>query len=178
MSATIYYITGGERSGKSAYAQQLALSLCNDPIYLATSRIWDDEFKQRVERHKNDRDERWQTIEEEIQISKHDYSGKTVVLDCVTLWLTNLYADNNYNIDKALEQAKTEWVELVKQDFNLIVISNEIGMGGHGATESQRAFTSLQGWMNQYIAKSADKAWLMVSGLAIILTPISQFREI
>jgi adenosylcobinamide kinase/adenosylcobinamide-phosphate guanylyltransferase len=167
MPATIYYITGGERSGKSAYAQNLALSLSNNPIYLATSRIWDDEFRQRVERHKADRDSRWQTIEEETRISSHDYTTKTVVLDCITLWLTNLYSDNGYDSKRSLQQAKEEWEKIIKQDFNLIVVSNEIGMGGHGTTESQRAFTSLQGWMNQYIAQTANKAWLMVSGLAV-----------
>jgi adenosylcobinamide kinase/adenosylcobinamide-phosphate guanylyltransferase len=83
--------------------------------------------------------------------------------------LTNLYSDNQYDVDKSLEFAKTEWDKLILQDFNLIVISNEIGMGGHGASESQRAFTSLQGWMNQYIAKRSDKAWLMVSGLPVPL---------
>jgi adenosylcobinamide kinase/adenosylcobinamide-phosphate guanylyltransferase len=165
MPATIYYVTGGERSGKSAYAQQLALSLSVNPVYLATARIWDEEFHQRIERHKTDRDERWHTIEEDTYLAAHDFSGKTVVLDCITLWLTNLYSDNQYDMNQSLEQAKSEWGKLIHQNFNLIVISNEIGMGGHGATESQRAFTSLQGWMNQHIAKTADKAWLMVSGL-------------
>lgn len=167
MPATIYYITGGERSGKSAYAQQLALSLSDNPVYLATSRVWDDDFQQRIERHKSDRDSRWQTIEEETRLSAHDFTGKTVVLDCITLWLTNWYSDSQYDTDKSLELAKTEWEKLIKQDFTLIVISNEIGMGGHGATASQRAFTALQGWMNQHIAKTADKAWFMVSGLAM-----------
>jgi len=61
----IYYISGGERSGKSSYAQKLAESLSETPIYLATSRIWDEDFKQRVDRHISDRDERWTTVEEE-----------------------------------------------------------------------------------------------------------------
>ena len=169
MPATIYYITGGERSGKSAYAQKLALSLSENPVYLATSRIWDEEFQQRIARHKADRDHRWTAVEEEINISIHDYTGQTVVLDCITLWLTNLYTDNKYNTNIALKQAFDEWERIIKQNFTLIVISNEIGMGGHGATESQRAFTSLQGWMNQHIAKAADKAWMMVSGIAVVL---------
>lgn len=167
MPAKIYYITGGERSGKSSFGQDMALSLSENPIYLATSRIWDEDFRQRVERHKSDRDERWQTIEEEIFLSEHNFDGKTVLLDCITLWLTNLYTDNHFKIDKALEQAKIEWNKLILQEFNLIVISNEIGMGGHGATESQRDFTQLQGWMNQYIAQNSDNAWLMVSGIAV-----------
>ena len=169
MPATIYYITGGERSGKSGYAQQLAITLSNNPIYLATAHIWDEEFRKRVERHKTDRNDCWQTIEEETHISGYNYKGKTVVLDCITLWLTNLYSNNQYDMEKSLIEAKEEWRELIQQDFNLIVISNEIGMGGHGATESQRAFTSLQGWMNQHIAKASNKAWLLVSGIAVVL---------
>jgi adenosylcobinamide kinase/adenosylcobinamide-phosphate guanylyltransferase len=169
MPATLYYITGGERSGKSSFAQQLALMLSPSPIYLATARVWDDNFRQRIERHKADRDDRWHTIEEEINLSQHDFTGKTVVLDCITLWLTNIYSNNRYDVDISLKQAKEEWEKLMQQDCKLVVISNEIGMGGHGTTESQRAFTSLQGWMNQYIAKQADKAWLMVSGLPLIL---------
>lgn len=169
MPATLYYITGGERSGKSAFAQKLALSLCNNPVYLATSRVWDDEFRQRIERHKADRDYRWTTVEEETALASHNFSGKIVVLDCITLWLTNLYSDHNFIADKAFEIAKDEWNKLLEQNFTLIVISNEIGMGGHGTNEAQRAFTSLQGWMNQHIASMAHKAWFMVSGIPMVL---------
>ena len=66
----IYYISGGERSGKSSYAQQLAESLSNTPIYIATSRIWDEDFRKRVDRHIAERDQRWTTIEEEKWVSK------------------------------------------------------------------------------------------------------------
>lgn len=165
----IYYISGGERSGKSSYAQKLAESLSKTPIYLATSRIWDEDFKQRVDRHISDRDERWTTVEEEKWLSKVISEKQTVVIDCVTLWLTNFFVDTKYDIEKALEIAKEEINKLVEIDANIIIISNEIGMGLHANSESGRKFTQLQGWTNQHIAKLADKATFMVSGLPLTL---------
>ena len=165
----IYYITGGERSGKSSYAQKLAESLSNTPYYLATSRIWDEDFKKRVERHKNDRDERWTTIEEEKEISKVIPENSVIVIDCVTLWLTNLYFDSENNVEKALELASIEIENLAKINAEIIIISNEIGMGVHAQTHVARKFTELQGWTNQRIANKADKAIFMVSGLPLTL---------
>jgi adenosylcobinamide kinase/adenosylcobinamide-phosphate guanylyltransferase len=169
MPATIYFITGGERSGKSSYAQKLALSLGKNPVYLATARVWDDDFRARIERHKADRDENWENIEEEINIAKHNFAGKVVLLDCITLWLTNIFADNGYDPEKSIVIAKAEWDKFIQQNFTVIVVTNEIGMGGHAATEAHRNFTSLQGWMNQYIATKADKAIMMVSGMPLTL---------
>lgn len=165
----IYYITGGERSGKSSYAQNLATELSDSPYYLATSRIWDGDFEKRVERHVADRDERWTTIEEEKYLSKIELSGKTVVIDCVTLWLTNWYIDTKNDVEESLSLAKAELEKVFKQEANIIIISNEIGMGIHAQTEVGRKFTELQGWMNQFIAKKADKAVFMVSGLPLKL---------
>lgn len=165
----IHYITGGERSGKSSYAQKLAESLSQAPYYLATSRIWDEDFKKRVERHKSDRDERWTTIEEETKISAVIPEKSVIVIDCVTLWLTNLYFDFDHNVEKALEFATNEIENLSKLNSEIIIISNEIGMGVHAQTHIARKFTELQGWTNQRIAKKADKAIFMVSGLPITL---------
>ncbi|HKM94849.1 MAG TPA: bifunctional adenosylcobinamide kinase/adenosylcobinamide-phosphate guanylyltransferase [Prolixibacteraceae bacterium] len=165
--AHITFITGGQRSGKSSYAQKLAEEQSTSPIYLATSRIWDEDFRQRVERHQSDRGEQWTTIEEEKQLSKHNLEGKTVLLDCITLWLTNIFYDNKNDIEKSLSEAKCEWDVFRKQDFNLMVVSNELGMGVHPENELARKFADLQGWMNQYIAKSADEVILMVSGIPV-----------
>jgi adenosylcobinamide kinase/adenosylcobinamide-phosphate guanylyltransferase len=165
--AVIHYITGGERSGKSGYAQKLALSMTDRPYYLATSRIEDEDFAERVERHLGDRDERWTTIEEEKLIGEVDVTGQTVVLDCVTLWLTNWYMDTECNVNESLDQGKAQLEKLFAQDATLIIISNEIGMGLHAETHMGRKFTELQGWMNQFIARKADRAVFMVSGLPI-----------
>jgi adenosylcobinamide kinase/adenosylcobinamide-phosphate guanylyltransferase len=165
----IYYITGGARSGKSAYAQKLALKLSDNPIYLATARNWDADFDQRIKRHQADRDERWENIEEEKNLSKLDFTNKVVVIDCVTLWLTNFYVDCKYNIEEVLLQIKAEVELLAKQNATFIIISNELGMGLHADSESGRKFTDLQGWTNQFIAQKADQAILMVSGLPMVL---------
>lgn len=165
----MYYISGGERSGKSSYAQQLAESLSDSPFYLATSRIWDADFKKRVDRHISDRDERWTTIEEEKNISTVIPKKATVVIDCVTLWLTNFYVDTKNNVEESLRLATDEIDKLIEIDANIIIISNEIGMGLHADTKIGRKFTELQGWVNQYIAKKANKATFMVSGLPLTL---------
>ncbi|SCD19951.1 Cobinamide kinase / cobinamide phosphate guanyltransferase [Proteiniphilum saccharofermentans] len=165
----IIFITGGQRSGKSRFAQKLAEEYSSSPLYLATSRRWDDDFEQRIRRHQADRGEQWETIEEEKYLRSLSLAGRTVLLDCITLWLTNIFHDNDYNLDAALEEAKSEWNGFIQQDFRLIIVSNEIGMGLHAPDEASRHFTDLQGWVNQHIAASADKAYVMVSGIPLQL---------
>ena len=164
----IIFITGGQRSGKSRYAQELALQKSATPVYLATSRAWDDDFRKRIGKHQSDRGPMWRNIEEEKHLAAHLFAENDVVLvDCVTLWLTNIFHDNGYDVEKALGEAKTEWDAFTAMNFTLIVVSNELGMSLHSETEAGRKFTDLQGWMNQYIAKTATEAYLMVSGIGV-----------
>ncbi len=163
--AKIIYISGGQRSGKSSYAQNLALALSDHPVYLATSRIWDEEHHDRIKRHQADRGPQWTNIEEEKEISNHNYSNRVVLMDCVTLWLTNFFFDNQSHVDQSLQEAQKEFEKLIQQDATFIIVSNEIGMGGQSINDLQRKFTDLQGWMNQYIAQCADEVVFMVSGL-------------
>lgn len=165
----IYYISGGERSGKSSFAQNLATQLSDQPTYIATSRIWDEDHQKRIDRHISDRDDRWTAIEEEKEIAQHIKPHKTYVIDCVTLWLTNYFIDNNNDAQTALQLAQQEFDAFKNTEANIIIISNEIGMGVHAQTHIGRKFTELQGWMNQYIAKHAHKATFMVSGLPLTL---------
>lgn len=102
MSKKVILVTGGQRSGKSGYAQRLALSLSPKPVYLATSRIWDEEFRKRVERHQRDRGPEWTNIEEEKYLSRHDLTDRVVVIDCVTLWGTNFFFDNQSDVELSL----------------------------------------------------------------------------
>ena len=125
----IILITGGARSGKSSHAEKLALSLSPNPVYLATARIWDEEFRQRVFRHQQRRGPEWTNIEEEKQLSRHQLSGRTVLIDCVTLWCTNFFFDVNADTDSALEAAKEEFDRFTKQDATIIFVTNQIGMG-------------------------------------------------
>jgi adenosylcobinamide kinase/adenosylcobinamide-phosphate guanylyltransferase len=165
--AKITFITGGARSGKSQFAQQLAEKNSGSPVYLATARVWDDDFQKRIARHQSDRGQNWQTIEELVFISKHNLAGKTVVFDCITLWLTNIFFENNSDIETSLEFAKTEWNRFIQADFTLFVVSNELGMGVHPENEIARKFADLQGWTNQYIAKNANCVYFMVSGIPV-----------
>ena len=91
----IIFITGGQRSGKTSYAEQLALSLAEHPVYLATAHVWDEEFRQRIVRHQQNRGPRWVNVEEERVLSRHDFNGRVVVVDCLTLWCTNFFFDSN-----------------------------------------------------------------------------------
>jgi adenosylcobinamide kinase/adenosylcobinamide-phosphate guanylyltransferase len=163
----IIFITGGARSGKSRFAQEMAEKRCDHPVYLATARVWDDDFRQRIERHQQDRGPHWINVEEEKHLSAVDAGGKTVLLDCVTLWLTNLFFDNGFDMEKALAEAKEEWRKFVDKEMDLIVVSNELGMGVHPAEESARKFADLQGWINQHIAAMADEVYLMVAGIPV-----------
>ena len=167
MVKKIILVTGGQRSGKSGYAQKLALQASDHPVYLATSRIWDEEYRQRIERHQRDRGPQWTNIEEEKQLSKHPLEGRVVVIDCLTLWATNFFCDNNSDVEKSLEEIKQEFNRFTEQEATFIFVTNEIGMGGVPENTIQRRFTDLQGWMNQYIASKADQVYLMVSGIPV-----------
>ena len=167
MKRHIVLVTGGQRSGKSRYAQNRALSTSPNPVYLATSRIWDEEFRQRVLRHQADRGPEWTNIEEEKYLSRHSLEGRVIVIDCVTLWSTNFFFDNNSQVDKSLEELKKEFDAFTTQDAYFIFVTNELGMGGVSIDETQRKFTDLQGWMNQYVASKADEVILMVSGIPV-----------
>ena len=162
----IILITGGQRSGKSQKAEQLALSLSANPVYMATAHVWDEEFADRVRRHQERRGPQWTNIEEERQLSNHDLTGRVVVIDCVTLWLTNFFTEQA-DVGQTLEAVKAEFDRFTNHDATFIFVTNEIGSGGISPSAVQRKFTDLQGWMNQYIASCADEVILMVSGVPV-----------
>ena len=163
----IILITGGQRSGKSTKAEELALQMSANPVYLATAHIWDEEFRERVRKHQERRGPEWTNIEEEKYLSKHDLTGRVVVIDCVTLWLTNWISTETTYIDTILTAAKQEFDRFTAPDATYIFVTNEIGLGGVSTNQLQRRFTDLQGWMNQYIAQKADEVILMVSGIPV-----------
>jgi adenosylcobinamide kinase/adenosylcobinamide-phosphate guanylyltransferase len=163
----IHLITGGARSGKSSYAQQLALSQATDPIYVATAKIWDGDFEARVKRHQQDRGPEWTNYEEQLYVSLLPLEGRVAVIDCVTLWLTNFFLQHQQHVETALYSIQQEINALLSRNATLIIVTNEIGMGVHAETEAGRKFTDLQGWANQYIAQRAQKVTLMVSGIPV-----------
>ena len=185
----IILITGGERSGKSRYAEEMALSLSDHPIYLATARIWDEEFRQRVKIHQSRRGPEWTNVEEEKFLSHHKFNGEVILIDCITLWTTNFFFDyvsSPYHsseksisyeghmalsgirqVEDTLETVKNEFLKFTNQNATFIFVTNEIGMGGTPANDVQRRFTDLLGWVNQFVASQADEVILMVSGIPV-----------
>ena len=171
----IILITGGQRSGKSSYAERLALSLSENPVYMATARVWDDEFRERVRIHREKRGSQWTNIEEETRLSKHDVAGRVVLIDCCTLWATNYFYERAMangdeslpDVNATLEDLKAEFERFTAQDATFIFVTNEIGLGGTSDSAVQRRFTDLLGWLNQFIASRADEVVLMVSGINV-----------
>ncbi len=163
----IILITGGQRSGKSSFAQRLALSLSPNPVYLATSAVWDEEHRLRIERHKRDRGPEWINIEEQKEIQNIPVANQTVVIDCVTLWATNFFTESEGDVQYALDAMKQRFDSFVRQDACFIFVTNEIGLGGIAGNELQRRFTDLIGWINQYIAQQAHEVAMMVSGIPV-----------
>lgn len=177
----IILVTGGQRSGKSTYAEKMALELSGDNkcVYMATAKVWDDEFAKRVALHKQRRGDQWVNIEEEKFLSKHNVAGKVVLVDCVTLWSTNFFfeistsSENESSgekgnvVKRSLEAVKDEFDKFIQQDATFVFVTNEIGLSGVSDNKIQRQFTDLLGWLNQYIASKADEVYFMVSGIPI-----------
>lgn len=165
--AKVHLITGGQRSGKSEYAEKITLEKSERPIYLATSKVWDEEYQQRIDVHQSRRGEEWTTIEEEKDISGLPLDGKVVLLDCITLWLTNIFDAVAFDKEKALQFAQKEWDKILEKETKIIVVGNEIGMGVIPMEKGTRHFVDAHGLLNQYIAASADEVTLMVSGIPV-----------
>lgn len=170
MERKITLITGGQRSGKSSFAERYALSLSDSPVYMATSRVWDEDYLQRIQRHQKDRGDQWQNIEEEKHLSQHSLDQSVIVIDCVTLWTTNFFFDQSEDsLDDIFQAVFTEFQKFTQHNNHYIFVTNEIGLGGISIDPVQRRFTDLLGWINQAIAKQADTVTLMVSGLPMQL---------
>ncbi|MDE5650655.1 MAG: bifunctional adenosylcobinamide kinase/adenosylcobinamide-phosphate guanylyltransferase [Duncaniella sp.] len=167
MKRKVILITGGQRCGKSEYAERLALQLSDNPVYVATAHAYDDEFRERIRRHKLRRGAQWSNIEEELKLSAINVSGKVVLIDCVTLWATNFFFANNQDTDLALDALKTEFDRFIDNEAQFIFVTNEIGLGGVSENAMSRHFTDLLGHINQHIASKADEVTLIISGIPL-----------
>jgi adenosylcobinamide kinase/adenosylcobinamide-phosphate guanylyltransferase len=161
----IALVIGGARSGKSSYAARVAKALTPSPVMLATSRTFDADHAARIARHRADRGPEWTTIEEEKAIARPELAGRVVVVDCLTLWITNLFLDAKSDAGAAHEAARAELGRLEAIDATWILVSNEVGMSLHAPTEVGRKFVDLQGFVNQDVAARAVAVTLMVAGV-------------
>ncbi len=171
--AKMVFVTGGARSGKSSYAQQLAEQHAGKLLYIAPARVEDDEMAARVELHQQARGERWQLFEEQLWLVDRlpdRAAGKgALLLDCVTLWITNLFFNFEEKTGPVLAEVD-RLIELAWQlEEPLYLVSNELGSGIVPESRMARKFRDLAGIVNQRLAAAADEAWLVVSGLPVKL---------
>lgn len=169
----IVFILGGARSGKSTFAEQLAQGRGTDAVlFIATAQALDDEMRERIEKHRADRPAAWQTLEAPRELGRAigelDWMPRVIVLDCLTLWVTNeMLADDTDLERRVLCQLDmlTEWTRI--QGIDLVLISNEVGLGIVPDNPLARKFRDLLGRVNARAAHHADKVYWMVAGLPV-----------
>lgn len=163
-------ITGGQRSGKSRLAEKLTLELNPvNPVYIATAEIHDPDFAVRVKNHKERRGSAWTNIEESERPAEVAPSGRTVLLECVTLWATKLFFKYEMDIEKAENEIMRQIELMLSRPGNYILVTNEIGLGGTSINQAQRRFTDLLGNVNRRIAALADTVYLTVAGIPVCI---------
>ena len=177
MSAKNILITGGCRSGKSRYALELAKSISGTKRFIATAEALDDEMRQRIDQHRQERGKDWQTIEEPLEISRIlQQLGKEpgpVIVDCLTLWLSNrlMQEDSRQTIMNEIEQVLKS---ISGQAATFIFITNEVGDGIVPENKLAREFRDLAGEINQRVAEFCDEVFVMVSGIPVKIKPAQE----
>ena len=188
----LIFVTGGAKSGKSKFAEEMLLKLNNGNqknIYLATSLVFDEEMKEKVQLHKKRRKNDWFTVETyknfEIELSNffenNDKIKNNMLVDCLTNMITNIIFENQ-NIDwnnfekklyiqtlkklnKNVKNSVDELLNITNQFENTVIVSNELGMGLVPSYPLGRYFREIAGKMNQIVAEKADKVYFVVSGI-------------
>jgi len=174
MNKELILVLGGVRSGKSSFAQQLAKSKCGNVLFMATARVGDHEMTDRIARHKASRPKDWRTIEEPLELAsvleEEASSVDTVIVDCLTVWLSNLLlreggvseAEVVEQIDRLLDSYKSGTA-------SYLLVSGEVGMGVVPPYPIGRVFRDIQGRANQRLSRNADKVFMMMAGIPVEL---------
>ncbi|KAA0681524.1 bifunctional adenosylcobinamide kinase/adenosylcobinamide-phosphate guanylyltransferase [Roseomonas genomospecies 6] len=169
MSTDITLVLGGARSGKSRYAEGLVTASPGPRVYIATARIWDAEMADRVARHKEDRGPGWTTVEEPLDLSgalrRHAATGTGVLVDCLTLWLSNLMMAE---ADVAARSADL-LAALAGVEGRVVLVSNEVGLGIVPDNALARRFRDHAGRLHQDIAAVANRVAFVAAGLPLLL---------
>jgi adenosylcobinamide kinase/adenosylcobinamide-phosphate guanylyltransferase len=170
-SHPVVLILGGARSGKSTYAQKLAERWWPRPLYLAPAETLDDEMADRVKLHQENRGSRWACVEETLDIAKiikdSTPARDGVLLDCATLWLTNVLLKEGV---AGIEARKRALIDALKTcPTGVIIVSNEVGMGIVPEYPLGRDFRDQQGWLNQELAAIADIVIFVIAGIPMFL---------
>jgi len=164
-------ILGGARSGKSDFAQQLARKRGGDAVlFVATAEARDDEMRARIASHRAARPAAWQTLEapREIARSLESAQARVIVVDCITLWASNVVLAEESNARAEMSREIDELIAWHRaNDAEMILVSNEVGMGLVPDNELGRAYRDLLGAANKKLAECADEVFLLVAGLPI-----------
>lgn len=183
MGRKIVFITGGARSGKSTYALSNATKISGDKAYIATAEALDEEMRERIEKHKNQRGKDWNTYEEPFRIAEviKEIEGKytVIVIDCLTLWLSNLLirTQNTEHRTQTIEMEIVGFLDSLSRFkdspvcglgsgfCSLYIVSNEVGMGIVPKNDMARKFRDMAGFLNQKVAEVADEVYLVMAGI-------------
>ena len=182
MSSNIILVTGGSRSGKSTFAEKL-YDNNDDVTYIATAIITDDEMESRIKIHQETRNHNWKTIEQYKDLHKRveQIDSKNILLDCVTVMISNLIFDSDYNFDQVThfdiihleKEITTQFELLIKevrlQNKNLVLVTNEVGYGLVSEYKLGRIFSDITGRVNQKLALWSNEVYLVACGLPIKL---------
>lgn len=165
-------ILGGARSGKTALAQERAGILHHDVVYIATAQAHDQEMQERIQRHRRSRPSHWHVVEEPVYLAQaigdHASPSRTLLVDCLTLWLTNLLTHPEDPL--TLNQQKTVLMaQLPRVAGDVILVSNETGLGVVPMGALTRRFVDENGWLNQALAQLCHRVTLVVAGLPMEL---------
>lgn len=167
MKSKIIMVTGGQRSGKSEFAERLALEASERPLYVATARVLDDEMKSRVEAHRLRRSEKWDSVDADTDVASVLPDGRVILVDCVTMWITNLFFDHEENIDTVAEIVSRQIDDISNKNSTVIFVTNEISLGGVSPDPMTRKFTDLHGKVNRLIAETAEDVYFVISGIPV-----------
>lgn len=182
----VIFITGGVRSGKSSFAQRLAAESGKPVRYIATAEAKDKEMEKRIQNHRQDRPESWMTVEEPIYLARlfqwnhieENLNPPAIsLIDCITLWISNLllqrdedkkeYWETNLGLERVNEMVDEFLATIQSYPFPVIIVTNEVGLGGIEMSPLGRVYQDILGWTNQKIARIASEVYFVASGIPL-----------
>ena len=168
-------VTGGARSGKSRFAEKLAEGYAPQRGYIATGQAGDAEMAERIARHRGRRGSDWETVEEPLElagaIARIDGTYSVVLVDCITLWLSNMLFHCEGGASEALQRVVSFTESFPAFSTPLVIVTNEVGMGIVPEHPLARSFRDLAGEANELIAARADEVYVTISGMPLKLKP-------
>jgi adenosylcobinamide kinase/adenosylcobinamide-phosphate guanylyltransferase len=166
-------VVGGAKSGKSSLAQRLAEKSGQNPFYVATAQAWDQEMEARIKRHQLDRGPAWSTLEEPVELKDAlidaDHPGKVFLVDCLTLWLSNLITLKNLDNEEILKRFDELAQAITRLEAKVILVANEVGMGIVPENALARRYRDLAGGLNQLMGRTCEQAILVSAGIPLVL---------